>query len=83
MGCGKLPMTLRHGYGFHRAILKAWTKGSVVGRRYGSDYPTQIECFKVEERKTCNRMMRRNAEGCRWKTHRFILIGCHKLNQVL
>ena len=52
MGCGKLLMTPRHGYGFHRPILKARTKGSVVGRRYGFDSPTQIECLKVEERKT-------------------------------
>ena len=83
MGCRKLPITPRHGYGSHRPILKAWTKGSVVGRRYGFDSLTQIECLKVEERKTCKRMMRRNAEGCRWKTHRFTSIGCQMLNQVL
>ncbi len=65
MGSEKLPMRPRHGYGFHRPMLKAWTKDPVVGRRYGFDSPTQIECLKVEERKTCKKMMLRKAEGCR------------------
>ena len=76
-------MTPRHGYGFHRPMLKALTKDSVVGRRYGFGSLTQIECLKVEERKTCKRMMRRKAEGCRYQKHRFISTGCHITNQAL